>query len=507
MPRSMKMAEIKRILKLAQDEPGLSERKMGEMVGCSKNTIKAILAIAARIGASYESTKDLDEGQIHRLFYPNNNPYQGIPEPDVEYCVRELKKRHVTVKLLHEEYLEEHPNGLRYTQFKQRILKAASAKTVTAHFERKPGERMEIDWSGDKVYYFDGVTGEAVPCYVFVAVVGRSGYAYMEVFRDTKSPSFLTGVAHALSYFGGVPRLLVPDNDKSAVTSHRRYEVEVNREFRFLADYYGAAVLPARVRKPKDKPLVENAVFNAAERCLIGRMHDKHFHSYEELRAFARGVLERFNEAPFSKKEGSRKSVFLEDDKPMLKPLPKTPYELVTVKLATVNSNYHVEYKGFYYSVPYRYVSKRVELRISSKTVQIWHENLKIAEHVRLYERKGRYSTVKEHMPVEHQGMSKEKLISWGQRIHDSIGGFLSKYFAGIPIEEQGYKGAQGIIDLSRKSLPTLIAAIGEADDYGIFTYKAVKTIYERLEKQAAFEGTVNNSNLRGPDYYKEHKQ
>lgn len=505
MPRSMKMAEIKRILKIAEEEPNFSERKMGEIIGCSKNTIKAIKTIADRINVTYETIKDMDEEEIHNLFYPNNNPYQNVPEPDVEYCIKELKKKHVTVLLLWKEYIEQYPNGLRYTQFKERIRIASSASTITAHFERKPGERMEIDWSGDKVYYFDKETGEAIPCYVFVSVIGRSGYTYMEVFRDTKSLSFLTGVIHALSYFGGVPKFLVPDNDKSAVINHGKYEIIFNREFAFLADYYDAIILPARVRKPKDKPLVENAVYNAAERHLIGKMHDKKFYSFDELSNFVFEVLEKFNDAPFSKKEGSRKSVFLEDDKPVLKPLPKTPYELVTVKLATVNNNYHIEYKGFYYSVPYRYVSKKVELRVSSKTVQIYYENLKIAEHIRLYERKGRYSTIAEHMPKEHQGMSKTKLISWGYKIHDDIGDFLTKYFDKIPIEEQGYKGAQGIIDLSRKNLPRLITAIGEANDYGVYTYSAIKAIYTRLEKQTSFEEMVNNSNLRGPDYYKEH--
>lgn len=505
MPRSMKMAEIKRILKIAEEEPGLSERKMGEIIGCSKNTIKAIKTIANRINVKYEMVKDMNEEEIHNLFYPNNNPYQDVPEPNVEYCIKELKKKHVSVLLLWKEYIEQHPNGLRYTQFKERIKIASSASTITAHFERKPGERMEIDWSGDKVYYFDKDTGEAIPCFVFVAVIGRSGYTYMEVFRDTKSPSFLTGVIHALSYFGGVPKFLVPDNDKSAVINHGKYEIIFNREFSFLADYYNTIILPARVRKPKDKPLVENAVYNAAERHLIGKMHDKKFYSFDELSSFVFDVLEKFNNAPFSKKEGSRKSVFLEDDKPELKSLPKTPYELVTIKLATVNNNYHIEYKGFYYSVPYRYVSKKVELRVSSKTVQIYYENLKIAEHIRLYEHKRRYSTIPEHMPEKHQGMNKEKLISWGYKIHEDIGNFLTKYFAKIPIEEQGYKGAQGIIDLSRKNLPRLITAIGEANDYGVYTYSAIKAIYTRLEKQTSFEEMVNNSNLRGPEYYKEH--
>ena len=501
MPRSMKMAEIKRILQIKELN---RDWQIGKIVNCSKDTVKVILSLADTLSITYEKIKDLNEEEIHKLFYPNNNPYQGVPEPNVEYCIKELKKKHVTVLLLWHEYIEKYPNGLKYTQFKERILKASSASTITAHFERKPGERMEIDWSGDKVYYFDKQTGEAIPCYVFVSVIGRSGYTYMEVFRDTKSTSFLTGVIHALSYFGGVPKFLVPDNDKSAVINHGKYEIIFNREFSFLADYYNTIILPARVRKPKDKPLVENAVFNAAERNLIGKMHDKKFYSFDELSDFVFDVLEKFNDAPFSKKEGSRKSVFLEDDKSELKSLPKTPYELVTVKLATVNNNYHIEYKGFYYSVPYRYVSKKVELRITSKTVQIYYENLKIAEHIRLYEHRGRYSTIKEHMPIEHQGMSKDKLISWGYKIHNDVGEFLNKYFAKIPFEEQGYKGAQGIIELSRKNLPRLITAINEANDYGVYTYSAIKAIYTRLEKQTSFEEMVNNSNLRGPDYYKE---
>lgn len=504
MPRSTNMAEIKKILQLAEANPEFSNRTIGKIVGCSKDTVKAILSIAKALSINYGKIVGMDEDEAHKLFYPNNNPYEGVPEPDVEYCIQELKKKHVTLKLLHDEYLEKYPNGLKYTQFRQRILDASASKSITAHFERKPGERMEIDWSGDKVYYYDKETDNPVPCYVFVSVIGRSGYVYMEVFRDMKSTSYLTGVIHALTFFGGVPTFLVPDNDKSAVIKHGKYDVQFNREFSFLADYYGAIILPARVRKPKDKPLVENAVFNAAERNLIGKMHNKKFYSFAELGEFTAQVLEAFNNAAFSKKEGSRKSVFLEDDKPKLKALPKTPYELVNVKLATVNNNYHIEYNGFYYSVPYRYVSKKVEVRASTRTVQIYYKNTKIAEHIRLYTSKGRYSTIPEHMPKKHEGISKDKLISWGAKIHAEIGDFLEKYFLKFKFEEQGYKGAQGIIDLSRKNLPRLLTAIQEANNYEIYTYKAIKAIFTRLEQQSSFEEIVNNSNLRGPDYYKE---
>ena len=291
MPRSMKMAEIKKILQIKESNPDFSNRQIGKIVNCSKDTVKTILSLAASLSITYNKVKNLNEEEIHNLFYPNNNPYQAVPEPNVDYCIKELKKPHVTVKLLHEEYLEQYPNGLRYTQFKQRILLAESASSITAHFERKPGERMEIDWSGDKVYFIDKQTGEAIPCYVFVAVIGRSGYTYMEVFRNTKKESFFLGVIHALSYFGGVPKFLVPDNDKAAVIHHHKYEIEFNRSFQLIADYYNTIILPARVRKPKDKPLVENAVFNAAERNLIGKMHDKKFYSFEELSNFVKEIL------------------------------------------------------------------------------------------------------------------------------------------------------------------------------------------------------------------------
>lgn len=504
MPRSMKMAEIKRILKLAEDNPDFSNREIGKMVCCSKDTVRFIRSYSGAHNITYQLIADKNEEEIHNLFYPNNNPYREIPEPDVSYCVKELKKKHVTVKLLHEEYLEKHPTGLKYTQFKKRILLAEATKSITAHFERKPGERMEIDWSGDAVYYYDKATDEAHKCHVFVTVIGRSGYTYMEVFHDTKMESYFRGVINALTYFGGTPKFFVPDNDKSAVIHNKKYEIDFNKAFTSLADYYGVIVLPARVRKPKDKPLVENAVFNAAERELIGKMHDKKFYSFSDLSDFVSDINDKFNLKNFSKKDGSRKSVFIEEDLVAMKPLPKTPYELVTFKLAKVSNNYHIEYKGFYYSVPHAYIAKTVELRVNSKTVQIYYENLKIAEHIRLFGKGGRYSTQKEHMPNNHLEMSKDKLISWGNSIDDSVGKFLAKYFSRIPIEEQGYKGATGIISLARKNKSLLLKAIIEANEYESYTYKTVKVIFERLEKKSAEETLINNSNIRGEDYYKE---
>lgn len=180
---------------------------------------------------------------------------------------------------------------------------------------------------------------------------------------------------------------------------------------------------------------------------------------------------------------------------------------MVTIKLAVVNNNYHIEYKGFYYSVPYQYISRKVELRVSSKLVRIYYENLLIAEHIRLYDPRRRYSTNPAHMPKEHTGMSKEKLISWGSKINPLIGDFLIRYFNHFAIEEQGYKGAQGIIDLSRKNPERLIEAITRASEYESYTYKAVKTIYGKLEEQIKSDNLVENSNLRGPNYYKEKTQ
>lgn len=208
-----------------------SMREIGRICGCSKNTASTIITIAQSKGINFEMVKTIKDDELKFIFYPNNNPYRMIPEPDLEYIDKELKNKHVTMVMLHEEYLSEHPHGLRYTQFCERYREYIKNRKITMHIERKAGEIMEIDWSGDQVSIIDSETGEVTKASLLVTTIGRSGYPYVEAFLTKELSSFITGVVNALTYYGGVPQYLVPDNDKSAVIKVKKYDLLLNKTF------------------------------------------------------------------------------------------------------------------------------------------------------------------------------------------------------------------------------------------------------------------------------------
>ena len=305
----------------------------------------------------------------------------------------------MTMTILHEEYLATNPNGLKYTQFCERYRDYISSRKISMHVERKAGEKMEIDWVGDKLKYTDLYGQQKVACF-FVSTLGRSTMPYVEAFPDQSKVSFLTGVINALEYYGGVPQIIVPDNDKSAVTKASKYDSILNSSFSDLIEYYGCECIPAIVRTPKDKPSVEKAVFDAVERYIMLKIRNMQFHSIDEINKTVKYYLDELINKPFQKKEGSRKSVFINEDKPMLKPLPKIKYEIIDIVKAKVNIDYHVEYKKKYYSVPYQLIGKEVEIKAKTLTVEIWHNNERIYTHPRSY--KNLYTTLVEHMPEKH---------------------------------------------------------------------------------------------------------
>lgn len=501
------MNVVREILKNHVNDSSLSYRKLGVICFCSKNTVKSIIDRASATGIPFKQLLQYSDEKLKLVIYPNSNHYSNIPEPDIEYIVKELKKKHVTMKLLFDEYKEKFPNGLGYTQFCERIRKHEKTSSICMHFERKPGEKMEIDWSGDTIKYYEN--NESKKAHIFVATIGVSGYTFMKAFRDTKSYSFNTGVIEALNYFGGVPKIAVPDNDKSAVTKASKYSPTLNQEFKKLASYYDLAIIPARVRSPRDKPVVENTVFNAAERQLIGAAHDKTFSSFNELEKFVYIQLEKFNDKPFQKKEGSRKSVFEKEDKPVLNPLPKTPYEIIISKKAVVGIDYHVQYDHKYYSVPYIYRGKEVNLNVSGSTLKIFYEDNLVATHLLILEPLKRYSTAKEHMPEKHQALlqrNKESYLNWAKNTGDIVHKFIEKFFAKFKIEEQAYRSIAGFINLCNKDKTVFIKAIEIAIELNSYNYYCVKNTFDALiyAKNSAdtTARSVKNTNTRGSTYY-----
>ncbi len=288
------------------------------------------------------------------------------------------------------------------------------------HINRKPGEQVEVDWAGDPATIIDPDTGEILKAYIFVGVMTYSQYAYVEAFLDMKQKSWINAHVHMYEFFGGVARILVPDNCKTAVVHNGGWkDQQINETYQEMAEYYGTAIIPARVRAPKDKPNVEGTVGNIST-WITAALRDEQFFSLAELNRAIREKLEQFNRKLFQKKEGSRLDLFLEDEKPFLAPLPATRFELSDWKTATVQFNYHISVDGMLYSVPYEYIKKKVDVKITDTTVEIFYSHNRIASHRRLKGRPGQYSTITEHMPEDHQKYLEwngDRFRKWAKRI------------------------------------------------------------------------------------------
>ena len=255
-------------------------------------------------------------------------------------------------------------------------------------------------------------------------------------------------------FFGGVARLLIPDNLKTGIVSNRKHEDPVtNRAYQEFADHYRTAILPARVLAPKDKAAVEGNVGNVTSH-IVAKLRNVKFFRLDEMNDAISGLLESFNAAPFQKREGSRRSVFLEEEAPFLQPLPMLPHEYACWKQATVQLNYHVSLDSQNYSCPYAYVRKRVDVRATRSLVEIFFQGRRIASHPRLLGRKGQYATATEHMPPNHQLYSEwdgNRFRRWARKVGSSAFAVIDKLLLSCRVEEQAYKGCLSLLKLGEK--------------------------------------------------------
>ena len=281
---------------------------------------------------------------------------------------------------------------------------------ATMHLNHKPGEIMQVDWAGDTASVIDTDTGEIIPVYVLVATLPYSGYSYVEGFFSMDQECWTAAHINAYRYFGGVARIIQCDNLKTGVDKHNRSEIKLNKAYSELAEHYNTAILPCRVRSPKDKAMVEGTV-GVISTFIIAALRNRQFLSIGELNEAISERLYEFNHKPFQKRDGSRAIAF-EEEKAFLMPLPSTPFELSTWKIATVAPNYHITVDKMNYSVPYEYIKRKVDVRMTRSTVEIFFDGNRICSHRRLYGRSNQYSTNEEHMPMDHQ-----KYIQWnGER-------------------------------------------------------------------------------------------
>ena len=479
------MTKYREILRLKS--LNLSQQNIADSCNVSKKTVNRVLKRAAELGISWPLEENDTDAVLAEKFFPSAKQVTSHKRmPDYDYIRKELLRNGVSKKLLWTEYMEDcRANGdepLMYSQFCYHIQQDEQKHRATMHINRKPGEQVEVDWAGDPATVIDPDTGEIIKAYIFVGVMTYSQYAYVEAFLDMKQKSWINAHVHMYEYFGGVARILVPDNCKTAVVHNGGWkDQQINETYQELAEHYGTAIIPSRVRAPKDKPNAEGTVGNIST-WITAALRNEQFFSLAELNASIREKLDAYNARKFQKKECSRLSLFLGEEMPLLAPLPATPFELAEWKQATIQFNYHIAVDRMFYSVPYQYIKNKVDVRITDTTVEIFYNHNRIASHRRLYGRSGQYSTVTEHMPQEHQ-----KYLEWnGDRFRkwaDSIGINTSKVVDAIltsgRIEQQSYRSCMGLLKLAEKYSPERLEQIcAKALSYsGKPSYKSIKNL------------------------------
>ncbi len=508
------MRKTREIIRL-RHTTDLSDRQIASACDVSPTTVGNVVKAAKQKGLTWPLPDDLSNSQLEAMLFekPESAGTQAEqrPVPDMEYMARELKKKHVTLQLLWEEYRREHPDGYSYTRLCELFRAWQASQDPVMRQEHPAGDKVFVDWGGKPLRYTDS-RGREHEAYMFVAVLGASNYTYANIFPDTKLNSWLRGHIEAFEYFGGVPQAVVPDNTRTAVSRASRYDPDLNPAYQQMAAHYDTAVLPARVRKPRDKAKGENAVQNVGRRIIAALRHEK-LDSFGSAVAAVRKKCSEFNERPFSKMEGCRRSLFEEIEKDMLKSLPARAFSLGEWRKATVYKDYHIQVQKRYYSTPYTYIGKNVEVRMDDHTLEIYHDGLRIAVHPR-NPKNGRVSTLEEHRPPKHAKVMQRKSERFVERA-ESVGGncanVINTLLDKFPHPEMAFRSCEGVLRLAgRYGSERLENACMRALEGGDVRYRHIANMLEnkREHDRTGIDEpkTVHNRNVRGASYYAERR-
>jgi len=506
---SISMRKIEEILRLKY-EVGLPHRAIATSCGVSASTVSEYVTHAKAAGLSWPLPEGMSEEQLEEQLFPRKVlAGRQIPQPDWKYVNKELKRKSVTLSLLWVEYRQEHAGGYGYSQFCQRYREWKKHLNPTMRQRHKAGEKLFVDYAGQTVEVVDPETGAIREAQIFVTTLGASNYTYAEAHWSQSLPNWIAAHVRALEFLGGVPKLLVPDNLKTGVTSPNLYEPDLNATYQDFAWHYGVAVVPTRVRKPRDKAKVEVGV-QVVERWILARLRDRKFFSLHELNQAICELLSELNRREMKHLGQSRLELFTELDQPALSPLPERPYEFAVWKKARVHIDYHLVFEKHYYSVPYTLTGKEVDLRATEKTVEIFYQRRRVASHPRS-PAKGRFSTHSIHMPPEHQFYSQwspERFLDWAGEIGQQTAELISRVLNTRRHPEQAYRSCLGILGLAKRYSPErLEAACQRANAAGIRSYRGVHNILKNKLDQLIIDPTPTNplpphENIRGEHYY-----
>src|SRR3954467_7927805 len=448
----LSMRKVREVLRL-KHACGASVRTIARSVGVGHTTVAEYLRRTAVIGITWPVPGEIDDAELERLLFAPagfNRPSARIM-PDWNHVHAELRRRGVTLLLLWEEYRSEHPDGYGYSRFCDLYIDWRRGVSATMRQTHVAGEKLFVDYAGDTVPVFDGATGEERRAHVFVAVLGASNYTYAEARWSEGPADWIGSHVTALAFLGGVPKLLVCDNLRAGVTAACRYEPGVNRSYQEMAAHYGAAVLPTRVRRPRDKAKVETAVL-IVERFILARLRHRRFLSLGELKEGIPGLLGDPKARVMRKLGGSLRAFFDTIDRPALLPLPAEPYAYAEWRRCRVAPDYHVEVHGHFYSVPSRLIREMVEARITDTTIEVFHAGKRIAAHARSASKR-RHTTIPEHMPSAHRryaSWTPARMLSFAAQIGPGTAALVETIMRTKPHPEQGFRACLGILQLAK---------------------------------------------------------
>jgi transposase len=507
------MRKTREVLRLYH-ELKLGQRQIARSASLSQSTVHEYLERFAASGLSWPLPSEMTETELEAALFPapaKPSTTVARPLPDFVRLHEELQQnKHTTLQLLWEEYRAANPDGYQYSRFCYHYQRWRESRDVVMRQQHRAGEKLFVDWAGAKLPIYSRDSDAVHQASLFVAVLGASNYTYAEATWSQDTACWISAHVRAFEHIGGVPELVVPDNPRTGVIRTCRYEPDLNPTYQEMAMHYVVGVLPARVRKPRDKAKVEVGV-QIVQRWIVAALRHRRFFSLTDLNLEIGELLEKLNQRPFRKREGSRASLFAEIERPALRPLPTERFDLSEWSRARVNIDYHVQYDHSFYSVPYQLVRQEVEVRATPAVVEIFHKGVRVASHVRT--RKPHTAvTNPEHRPKSHQAHLEwppSRMVQWAQSVGPRAGEVVEKILESYPHPEMGYRSCLGIIRLGQKYPAKRVEAAAErALSTGAVSFKSIESILRRgLDQQPLGDSTAINprtahDNVRGAEYF-----
>lgn len=507
------MSQLKQLLQFIKQ--GHSIKGIARETGLSKNTVKSYVRLINQRGINLAEALSWDDPYLEQMLR-SPGQIEKYRQDDflsrLNYFQKELEHPHMTRQLLWEEYKRDYPDGYQYSRFCHYLQLYDRSRKATLVMNHPPGEKLFIDWAGDKLPYVERSTGEIVKCPVFVATLGYSNYTFLVATPSQDTESVIPAVVGSLEDIEGVPKAIVPDHMKTAVTKSHRYDPQINAAFLDMANHYGMVVLPARVRKPKDKAKVERSVQISYQR-VFAALRKRTFYSLKELNDALREQNILLNQRPMQQEGRSRKQLLEMEEREHLRPLPNQPYELREQRPLTLQQNCHVyiSKQKKYFSAPYRLIGSKLQVVISNTLVRIYHQGECVATHNAQTPYK--YTTVAEHLPSHHQivlqGLNEEVLKQRAAAIGEPVAEVVDKILQKSNHPEQAFNACKGVLALQKKVTPqVLVESCAIALQFNVCTYRNVERLAlgryadRSILEQTQTKALPENPTVRGADNY-----